>query len=59
METDRTRGDTVFVIFNRQGEWETRFWIRPTSIGVAKAELGFNAAQESKYKARQSIVVRD
>jgi hypothetical protein len=40
---------------NSQGEWETKFWIRPTSIGVAGAGLGLYAAQE--YKAGQSIVV--
>jgi hypothetical protein len=40
---------------NSQGEWETRSWIRPTSIGVAGAGLGLHSAQE--YKARQSIVV--
>jgi hypothetical protein len=40
---------------NSQGKWETRFWIRPTSIGVAGAGLGLYAAQD--YKARQSIVV--
>jgi hypothetical protein len=40
---------------NSQGAWETRFWIRPTSIGVVGAGLGLYAARE--FKARQSIVV--
>jgi hypothetical protein len=47
------QGEVQF--YNAEGEWETRFWIRPTTIGVPGAGMGLFAAKE--YKARQNVAV--